>query len=853
MLRWKTASFFIVTTLLFFLLTGCGTATRYLGYRISPDRVDTTGDIQVPVEGLTNPVTIYLDEYAIPHIEAADESSLYFAIGYMQGRDRRFEMEMFKMVAAGRLRELIGDNDRTGVMTRLEVFSRMIGLYQEANNFIETMSPEDLTVLQAFADGVNAATANEPRAMEFRLLDYEPEPWKVEDCGLIIALLRFGLCKNWELELGRFETMLYQIQTGGSIERTLEMWPNRYRMGPFLVGQPLETDPFADYAPVAPELVEYLTEFAKEHPRAIEEPRIEPPATETSFWQPFLQGRSCSNNWAVDGQWTGTGKSALAGDPQMPHFLPSMGYLYHAKCTGCETGSYEVIGGSFVGLPAIAFGSNGNVAWGSTSNWADVSDLYVEKVAPGKPDHYLHNGRAIPFGVREEIFKIRRKDGTFLEEKLSIRTTRHGVIVNDFIDRLPPGFPLMALQRDMEWGKPLTALRKLYQAKNVDEGRLAMYDFSTLIGHWGLADDSGDIAYVGSVRMPLRTKHLGTVPVPGWIDTYDWGKILLPQELPFIKNPPAHWLGTANNQVLDPESTTFPIAVEGDVPHRSGRIGQVLGQGNDGRSVVEQLGRLHLDNIDLGWPEVRQLYTRALANLRTDDDAVVAEAARTLLIWDGTTGPDDVAPSIFQSLNAFVIERVLNDEMSRASLDYQLHFFNAEPFVYSILRNPKNPAWDNRRTEQVETAETEIAAAFRDVVQAMRTRHDDRVEAWTWSKVAPFVLEHPFGSEKALAGHVNRGPLGTRGSGNTVFKHQFMRAEMTDFPIKYGPVLRVNIDLSDMSKSIMSLPGGQSGRPTSPHYDDLLPFFLDGTGVPMTMGFEQWPKKAAGRIVLQPK
>ena len=32
---------------------------------------------------------------------------------------------------------------------------------------------------------------------------------------------------------------------------------------------------------------------------------------------------------------------------------------------------------------------------------------------------------------------------------------------------------------------------------------------------------------------------------------------------------------------------------------------------------------------------------------------------------------------------------------------------------------------------------------------------------------------------------------------------------------------------------LFSLPGGQSGNPLSPHYADLLPFWLEGRGVPI--------------------
>jgi acyl-homoserine lactone acylase PvdQ len=62
-------------------------------------------------------------------------------------------------------------------------------------------------------------------------------------------------------------------------------------------------------------------------------------------------------------------------------------------------------------------------------------------------------------------------------------------------------------------------------------------------------------------------------------------------------------------------------------------------------------------------------------------------------------------------------------------------------------------------------------------------------------------------------------------------------------------VLRINVDLSDLASSRMSLPGRESGRPASKHYDDILPLYTKGDGVPMEMDFQRI--EAVGRLVLE--
>jgi len=46
------------------------------------------------------------------------------------------------------------------------------------------------------------------------------------------------------------------------------------------------------------------------------------------------------------------------------------------------------------------------------------------------------------------------------------------------------------------------------------------------------------------------------------------------------------------------------------------------------------------------------------------------------------------------------------------------------------------------------------------------------------------------------------------------------------------------MEFTDPSRCFVSLPGGQSGRPASRHYGDLLPLFERGEGVMIELGPE---------------
>lgn len=789
----------------------------------------------------TPSAVVFVDRYGIPHIDAPDPATAYYALGYLHGRDRRFQLEMLRLTATGRLREMFGSRDE--ILTKLDVQGRMLDFKGAGLAMAAASSPREQEWMQAYADGINAATTREKPPMEFGLVGWKPEPWTPADSAAIMAMVSFGLCKNWHLEIGRLELMLHQLRTGGTIERALRIWPPRYDLPPHMIGRRPPKDPFADVPAVAPELAAFLVEWARRvgPPRAAGSPHHERsgPAWGKSG------GRS--NNWALSGAWTGTGKGALSSDPHMPLSLPPLGYLAHLRC---REPAFAVVGGGFPGMPVIAFGTNGKVAWGVTANWGDVTDLYVEKPAPGDPDEYLYRGRAEPFAVREEVFKIRQEDGSHRIERRRVRSSRHGVLLNDFVARLGPDFPPVALAWSRRDDLSMEAVLRLYRSRSVAEAEQAVVGMAAVVGHYVLADDTGHIGYLQPMPLPRREGFLGTVPVPGWTGGYEWRGLIPQERIPSLFDPPSGFLATANQQTVQPESTGFPLNFEGDIHHRYLRISRVLGAGRGDRSPVEASRALELDGVDLGWEQLRPVFGPALERL-ADGKNAVARAARTLLDWDGECRPRDVGPTLFHSLCAMLIHRLLEDEMPPATVEFVLEHFNIEPFVYGLLAVPENPAWDDRRTPARETAGDVVAAVFAETVGALERRYGSRQERWWWRRAAPLVYEHPFGRIAALAPLVNRGPFPTRGAGNTVFKHQFMRNELTRFPVRYGPVLRVNVDLADLEGSMMSVPGGQSGRPGSPHYDDLLPLYLEGRGASMRMDFEAIAKDAVERLVIR--
>src|SRR5437763_13754841 len=58
--------------------------------------------------GLRERVTVRRDERGIPYIEAANETDLYIAQGYVTASDRLWQMDLLRRTARGELAEIVG-------------------------------------------------------------------------------------------------------------------------------------------------------------------------------------------------------------------------------------------------------------------------------------------------------------------------------------------------------------------------------------------------------------------------------------------------------------------------------------------------------------------------------------------------------------------------------------------------------------------------------------------------------------------------------------------------------------------------------------------------------------------------
>src|SRR5215831_2763140 len=145
--------------------------------------------------GLHAIVAIDYDSLGVPTVRATNDHDLAFAEGYAHARDRRFQMELIRRNAAGRLSEVFGRR-----ALPLDREKRRLGYAAVVDSAARLLTPAQREHLEAYAAGINAWDSHHPAPPEFLALGIPREPWRVQDCLLVLASMFDDLQLSGESE-----------------------------------------------------------------------------------------------------------------------------------------------------------------------------------------------------------------------------------------------------------------------------------------------------------------------------------------------------------------------------------------------------------------------------------------------------------------------------------------------------------------------------------------------------------------------------------------------------------------------------------------------------------------------------
>ena len=304
-------------------------------------------DGQVGLTGLEHPVQILRDSYAMPHIVARSESDLYYAVGYAQAQDRLWQMDLLRRVTQGRLSELFGQD-----LVDVDLMMRALRIPDKSRLMMAELAPEMTKAMERFCDGVNAYMVQMHGRLppEFTILGYAPEPWTPNHCANLVGYMA------WDLTVpNRLEAVLHKIR--------LQVTDSQFRQLLPRVGLQPTT--------VYPQLSGRMNEMDLKTVLADQGQILE------NLGVTVFNG---SNNWAVSGAKSVTGKPILANDMHLGLNAPGLWYQMHQTVKG----GLNVTGVVLPGQPFVISGHNDRMAWGMTNVKVDALDFYLEKNQPGQ-------------------------------------------------------------------------------------------------------------------------------------------------------------------------------------------------------------------------------------------------------------------------------------------------------------------------------------------------------------------------------------------------------------------------------------------------------------------------------------
>lgn len=129
------------------------------------------------------------DEYGVPNVTGSNERAVYFAVGYTQACDRAFQMNLQRRLMRGQLSAVVGE----ATLDSDEFHAKMDFAGAARANWSLLEETDVGTLIEAYTEGVNAAFENEPRALEFSLLEYEPDSWTPVDTMLMEKQIAWNL------------------------------------------------------------------------------------------------------------------------------------------------------------------------------------------------------------------------------------------------------------------------------------------------------------------------------------------------------------------------------------------------------------------------------------------------------------------------------------------------------------------------------------------------------------------------------------------------------------------------------------------------------------------------------------
>ncbi|WP_276482130.1 penicillin acylase family protein [Paraflavitalea pollutisoli] len=751
------------------------------GFWQNAEPIDQSYDAQLQLPQLKEKAAVYFDDRLVPHVFAQNDEDLYFIQGYLHAKFRLWQMEFQTHAAAGRLSEIVGAGADSTVLN-FDRNMRRLGMVYAATNSLQVMENDADTkkVLDAYTAGANAwidqlNPSNLP--FEYRLLNYRPEHWSNLKTALFLKYMSYDL-------------------TGS--ENDIE-----YTNAKAALSQEL----FAKFYPVAPDSLDPIV------PRGtVFETPANLPVTPASADSLYFQWKNTvdiaaidkpdpdngSNNWAVSGQKTQSGRPILCNDPHLGLSLPSLWYEMQL-----HTPTSNTYGASFPGSPAIIIGFTDRIAWGVTNASRDVKDYYAIKFKDDTRQEYWYDSAWVPTTITIEEYKV--KGAPVVKD--TVAYTAFGPVQYD-ASFTGWGRATTVTNLAVRWqahtgSNEFKTFYQLNRANNYSDYLEAIRHFSCPAQNFVFASKDNEVAIWQQGAFPAKWKRQGDFVMPGTDDTYKWQDTIPQAANPHV-GPGAEWVASANQL---PTDTTYPWYQSGGYDlYRGYQINHRL------RSMysitVDDMKQLQTENYNVMAEMARPILLKNIKeHMLTNEEKSYLD---TVKAWNLRNDATETGATIFETWFKVLEAEVWSDELEGVAKPHMTP--ESYTLIEGLLRDSFFIPVDNIKTTATETLADVTTTAFKKAIPLLkRAAAEGKLP---WGKYKDTGIRHLTRSVAPLGRlHLNAG-----GGDNIINATKQY----------HGPSWRMIVHLTDKTEAWGIYPGGQQGNPGSKYYDNFIDKWVAG-------------------------
>ena len=753
---------------------------------------------ELHASSLKSEVKIYFDSLAVPYIFAEDDEDVAFTLGYLHARERMFSMDMIRRAGEGKLSEIFGAET-----VPFDRMFRTVGLSRTAEMIKEKMNPDGLKLLEAYSRGVNFYLEEKKNKypVEFDVLGYQPEKWKPEHSIIVIRMMA------WELNLGWWTDLAFTklVQKLGE-EKVKEVLP--------------------DYPENAPTIIPpEIKKFSMINNNFIE--------TDKSF-RKFIGMTGThlgSNNWVVNSQMSASGEPIIANDPHLAYRAPGIWYAAVIKSP-----SWNAAGVTLPGVPGIVIGKNDNISWTLTSIMTDETDFYFETLDSSKTK-YLLDGSWNELEIIEDTIKVRDVGGIPIE----IKSTHRGPIIsgihpyNFVFNNDEATYPPISMRwLGNEFSDEMDAFLQINKANNWNEFKAAVEKFNIPGQNFVYADSEGNIGYVFGGALPIRSTNTTTFLFDGSDSKNDWKGFVPRSELPYLFNPTANYIATANNKVV--KDFKYHITNLWEPSSRIEKITELL-QTKSKHSVEDYMNY----QSDIYSPYAKTIVPYILDAFKDAEvkDKNLAQSLQLLREWNYEMDKYQQAPAIFLTFFDKLMKNIYLDEMGEDLFNQYVFLANVpDRNSFDLLQKPSSPWYNDIKKNERKNRDDVIRQSFSEALDELEKTISKDVKDWQWGTLHTVTFKHLFSGVSGLLDNViNIGPYEISGDGTTIFNTEYAFSESIEeyplfrhdqFDCELGPSMRFVYDFAEPNMFYLILTTGQSGNIFSDYYNDQTKLFLSG-------------------------